>query len=391
MRRVIMVSLNGNAFQLEDDAHAVLAAYLEHAGQALAGNPDRAEILADVEQAIGDKCARYLTPHKTVLLRQEIETVLEEMGPVDGDPVAPADATRGPGPGPGPAAAAAAGAAGHEQAPRRLYQISEGALLSGVCNGLAAYFQIDVTIVRLVFVLLLFLTGGAVLLLYLVLMFVVPYAQTSEEHAAARGVPFNARTLVERAKRSASDFANKDEWRRSREEWRSEWRRTRAEWRQEWRRARAEWRAHRRGWYPPPAAPAAAPRTPYAAHVLTGLLLALLGLVRFVLMIAWIVALVSLVTTGAILGWVLPFDVPFWLAIVLLVVAYELVAWPFKALRHALYYPGQHYAGPWVSVWDGALGLVVLAVVCWLAYHHVGEFRDFIDHVQQHWGHSVTT
>ena len=52
MRRVIVVSLNGKAFQLEDDAHAALSAYLEAAERALAGNPDRSEIIADLEQAL---------------------------------------------------------------------------------------------------------------------------------------------------------------------------------------------------------------------------------------------------------------------------------------------------------------------------------------------------
>jgi hypothetical protein len=83
MRPVISVSLSGRAYQLEDDAHAALANYLDSAARALAGNPDQAEILADLEQAIADKCERCLGPHKTVVVRTEIEQVIREMGPVD--------------------------------------------------------------------------------------------------------------------------------------------------------------------------------------------------------------------------------------------------------------------------------------------------------------------
>jgi hypothetical protein len=54
MRPVISVSLSGRAYQLEDDAHAALAGYLVSAERSLAANPDRAEILADLEQAIAD-------------------------------------------------------------------------------------------------------------------------------------------------------------------------------------------------------------------------------------------------------------------------------------------------------------------------------------------------
>src|SRR5581483_8176711 len=46
--------------------------------------PDQREILADLEQAIADKCGRYLGPHKNVVASEEVAEVLREMGPVDG-------------------------------------------------------------------------------------------------------------------------------------------------------------------------------------------------------------------------------------------------------------------------------------------------------------------
>jgi len=376
MRQVITVSLNGRAYQLEDDAYAVLSAYLGEAATALAGNPDRDEIVADLEQAIADKCDRCLSPHKSVVGRAELARIIEEMGPVDG---------AGGAPGPAPAgAAAAAGASPPPRAaaaPRRLYQISEGALISGVCNGLAAYLGVDVTLVRVAFVAMAFLTGGAAVLAYLVLMFVVPYASTSEEHAAARGLPFNARALVERAKRQAAEFAGSGGWQGSKAQWKDEWRRARAEWKSEWRRTRAEWRA-RRWSRPPPAGPAApAPAVPYAAHVVTGVLLAIVGLVFAAFTIACLLALISLLTTGALFGWWLPHDVPLWVGILALIVIYNLVAWPLKAARRAAYYSGGGFHGPWVAAWDGLAGLAILCIVAWYAYHHVPEVRDLFDHL----------
>jgi phage shock protein PspC (stress-responsive transcriptional regulator) len=384
MRRVITASLNGNAFQIEDDAYAALAAYLEDGSRALAGNPDRDEIIADVEQAIADKCARYLNAHKTVLVRAEIDQILTEMGPVDGGEAAAAPGGAA-GAAPGPAPAPAATDSGH--ASRRLYQISDGALVSGLCNGLAAYLHVDVTIVRVIFVALVFLTGGMALFAYLVLMFVVPYAQTSEQHAAARGIAFNARTLVERAKQKASEFTSNGDWHKSRDEWRDEWRRTRAEWRAEWRRTRAEWRAQR-SQRPPaftPAPAAGPPPVPYAAHVLGRIVLAILGLFLAVFSIAWAIALVSLVTTGAIFGWLMPHDIPFWLALVGLVVVYELVAWPIKALRHASFQPGMGYHTHRFATSDGIVVLAVLGTVLWYGYHHVPALHDLLDHITWFW------
>src|SRR5208282_5692454 len=274
MQKVITVSLNGNAYQLDEDAYAQLAAYLDASAHALAANPDKAEIITDLEQAIGEKCARYLNAHKTVVISAELRQVIAEMGPVDpglAEPPASAGAGRGSDhQGAGGSSNAGSGAA--SAAPRRLYQISEGALVSGVCNGIAAYLDVDVTLVRIIFMTLTLLTGGAALLGYLVLMFVVPYANTSEEHAAARGLPFNARALVERAKQKYAEFTRGTGTSTHtgtgetglHPPWREEWRQARAFWRAERLRARAQWRAYRRGRGPPPPPPARPEPAPVA-------------------------------------------------------------------------------------------------------------------------------
>src|SRR5215510_12784395 len=84
MQKVITINLNGNAYQLDERGYEMLLAYLDHAEQELAGNPDRAEILADLEQAIADKCLRALGTHKTVVSAAEVDAILKEMGPVEG-------------------------------------------------------------------------------------------------------------------------------------------------------------------------------------------------------------------------------------------------------------------------------------------------------------------
>ena len=41
------------------------------------------EIIADLEQAIADKCVRFLKPHKTVVTSSEVDQIIKEMGPVE--------------------------------------------------------------------------------------------------------------------------------------------------------------------------------------------------------------------------------------------------------------------------------------------------------------------
>ena len=56
---------------------------------------------------------------------------------------------------------------------KRLYRSQSERMIAGVCGGLADYFDIDPTLVRLLFVLLFFL-GGNGILIYLIMLILVP-------------------------------------------------------------------------------------------------------------------------------------------------------------------------------------------------------------------------
>ena len=57
---------------------------------------------------------------------------------------------------------------------RKLYRSRTNRMLFGVCAGLAEFFGIDPTVVRLVFVAGALLGFGSFVLIYLVMFFVVP-------------------------------------------------------------------------------------------------------------------------------------------------------------------------------------------------------------------------
>ena len=57
---------------------------------------------------------------------------------------------------------------------RKLYRSRQNRVVFGVCGGLAEYFGIDPTIVRLIFVLGVLFGFGSFAFLYLILFFVVP-------------------------------------------------------------------------------------------------------------------------------------------------------------------------------------------------------------------------
>ena len=61
---------------------------------------------------------------------------------------------------------------------KKLYRSSNQKVVAGVCGGLAEYFNIDVTIIRLLWVVLIFL-GGTGLPLYLIAAIIIPRDEDS--------------------------------------------------------------------------------------------------------------------------------------------------------------------------------------------------------------------
>jgi phage shock protein PspC (stress-responsive transcriptional regulator) len=340
MQKVIAINLNGNAYQVDERGYDALVSYLDAAQRQLRDNPDRVEIIADLEQAIAEKCQRFLNANKTVVTSEEVDRIIREMGPVDGGGATAA--------GNSPPGASAEPKSGAHAAPRRLYRIPDGAMIAGVCNGLAAYFRVDVTLVRIAFVLAAVLTKGVALLLYVLMMFIVPEATTAEERAAAGSAPFNAKEIIDRARR---------QYARGQRHWRRQWRRQQRHWRREW----------------PPAAPVA--YAPSAAVLALMPIFAILHLALFVTMMAM---LMSLVNTGGILSWRLPPDVPLWAGMLILLVGYQIVVSPIRAAHHWRWVPQASAPAHWLAFWNAVIWMIGLAVMVWIASSHVPEIREFL-------------
>lgn len=59
--------------------------------------------------------------------------------------------------------------------PRKLYRSRSQRMLAGVCGGLAEYFSLDATLIRVLF-LVLAVFGGSGLVIYVVMWLIVPDA-----------------------------------------------------------------------------------------------------------------------------------------------------------------------------------------------------------------------
>ena len=360
MERVVTINLNGNPYQLEEPAYDALRAYLTRAEGSLADNPDKAEIVRDLEQAVADKCAAYLSPSKSVVTVAEMTKILEEMGPVEGG----AEALQGE-------------SAGAGATRKRLYRIRDDARIAGVCAGIGAFFDIDANIIRLLFILGAIFTSGALLLVYVAMMFLIPSAHTSEEWAAAHGVPFNAQEVIDRAKREYQEFAaNGPPWTWPRWQ-RRKWKRAmRARWR--------TWRGRYRDWHPYAGAPTPPPAGPvsYLGRTIAGLFAIAFGIVRAVLAIVFLALLFTIVVNGSLGYWPLPASMHVWQAIVGLIIIYALVLIPIRLVSRILTGAfGGYDSWGYRHGGEGLAALVFFGLAAWFAYTYIPEARDVLLHI----------
>jgi phage shock protein C len=93
---------------------------------------------------------------------------------------------------------------------KKLYRSQKDKIIAGVCAGLAEYFEIDSTLVRLIFVIVV-LAGGAGVLAYIILWIVVPQNPgegTEVKPGSKEAVNQFAKEIKDKANEVASAFKN---------------------------------------------------------------------------------------------------------------------------------------------------------------------------------------
>jgi phage shock protein PspC (stress-responsive transcriptional regulator) len=258
-------------------------------------------------------------------------------------------------------------------------------MLAGVCNGLAAYLGVDVTLLRLVVAILVFFSFGTVAIAYCVSILIIPQALTPGEKAAATGPAPTAQEFIRRAKEGYYEGFKTMGDREAHRAWKRKFKYEMREWKHRLRRE------YRWGWWahPTPAAPFTPPATPVSptpnmppppappegAHVVMPVLSTLKALLLFFC----VLGILSLFTTGSLLGIPLPGHMPAWAGIVLVILAYKVVVAPIKAIRRNYYYRLNGwpvYFHPFTEFWLTLLPFVVLAFGLWLADYFIPGFHQ---------------
>lgn len=195
MKRVTLINLAGRAVYVEDAGAEAIDHWMDVARATLDGDPDRDELLTDFEQAIADRCGAQTAGDGDVVTATAVEEILSALGPVEPAGSSDADGVEGE----------TVAADENRMRERRLYRLNgEGeGVIAGVCAGLAAYINVDVTVVRVVTVIAALFSFGALALVYGAMALIVPSASSPDERLAVRGYGESAKDVMSRARENA--------------------------------------------------------------------------------------------------------------------------------------------------------------------------------------------
>lgn len=93
---------------------------------------------------------------------------------------------------------------------KKMYRSSEDKVLGGVASGLAAYFGADITLIRLLFVLSIFL-GGSGFIIYIILWIITPEAKSITEKMQMQGEPVTLSNIEHSVKDRSSAKDDQEE------------------------------------------------------------------------------------------------------------------------------------------------------------------------------------
>ena len=185
MTEVEKVSIGGYAFTLEAEAYAMVKQYLDELNQFYSQREGGAEVMEGFEERMAEllyeKCADDGVATEAEV--REIIAVLGKPSAIEAED------------GPEPKRTANPEQADKPREKKRLFRDPTNKMLGGVCSGLAAYFDIDVTLIRILF-LAAFFCGGFGFWLYIIIWIVAPKALTPAQKCELRGWETSAENLA---------------------------------------------------------------------------------------------------------------------------------------------------------------------------------------------------
>ena len=197
MNKTISISLAGFSFIIEEQAYEKLNKYLQALRNSL--EKDEAdEVMYDIEIRISEIFRENLDKRE-VVNSDDVEKVIAQLGTPEAIE--------------GQSEENAGQETSQEKTKKELFRDMKRGKIAGVCAGLAQYFGMDISLMRIIWILVFIFTVGFIsVVAYVILWVVLPEAETASDFLKMQGKPINFDSLKEAGQRVSSFYnENKSE------------------------------------------------------------------------------------------------------------------------------------------------------------------------------------
>ena len=197
MNKTVSISLAGFSFMIEEQAYEKLNKYLQALRNSL--EKDEAdEVMYDIEIRIAEIFRENLDKRE-VVNSDDVEKVIAQLGTPEAIE--------------GQSEENVGQETSQEKTRKELFRDMKRGKIAGVCAGLAQYFGMDISLMRIIWILVFIFTVGFVsVVAYVILWVVLPEAETASDFLKMQGKPINFDSLKEAGQRVSSFYnENKSE------------------------------------------------------------------------------------------------------------------------------------------------------------------------------------
>jgi phage shock protein PspC (stress-responsive transcriptional regulator) len=173
MKKTLTINLAGVVYHIDEDAYSSLRNYIDALENKFRQEPGVKDLIDDIEARISELLAERLGTKRQVVTNTDIDFVIETLG----SPEVISDTE---------SESKTSDEKWNKHSYRRMYRDPDHRMIGGVCAGLAAYWDIDPVILRVIFVILVF-AGFSGVLIYIIFWIIMPEAITTAQKLEMRG------------------------------------------------------------------------------------------------------------------------------------------------------------------------------------------------------------
>lgn len=170
MKKTININLGGRDYTIAEDAYLALNNYLNNYRTGIQNGYQPDEVMEELEAGIADHFDQKIAAGVQLIDLATVNEIIAQMGMPDGSKntfTYDNDTSA-------------------QKGPRKFFRDPQNKAIGGVCAGLAAYFNFDILLIRILFIILL-ICGSLGFWLYIILWIIAPKAETPEQRCQMRG------------------------------------------------------------------------------------------------------------------------------------------------------------------------------------------------------------